>query len=275
MIAARRIVQQHTVTAVRAFASTATGKTVATTTTTAHSNHEGQKQTLYGPMAAMGAALFGAMTAGTMTMLEAKQKLPKQKYTSPAPIVVHGKESHHADYNDPPPRPDLPTYKLEDVAEHCDESSLWFTFRGAVYDMTFFLNGCVNTDRYFGSLYCVLVYADTIFAPFCILPDSHPGGTPVCCAGTVMDYCCLKEEINSPLILFDLLYLTRSFILSLLKLIITKRLLMAGGQDLEPYWEVYRQHLRGHVVSWMERHRIGNLSPEDAKEAASQTFGGT
>jgi len=27
---------------------------------------------------------------------------------------------------------------------------------------------------------------------------------------------------------------------------------MAGGQDLEPYWEVYRQHFRGHVVSWME-----------------------
>lgn len=27
---------------------------------------------------------------------------------------------------------------------------------------------------------------------------------------------------------------------------------MAAGQDLEPYWEVYRQHLRGHVVTWME-----------------------
>ena len=31
-----------------------------------------------------------------------------------------------------------------------------------------------------------------------------------------------------------------------------KRLLMAAGQDLEPYWEVYRQHFRGHVVEWME-----------------------
>lgn len=38
---------------------------------------------------------------------------------------------------------------------------------------------------------------------------------------------------------------------------------MAAGQDLEPYWEVYRQHFRGHVISWMEKHRIGNLSEED------------
>jgi Cytochrome b5-like Heme/Steroid binding domain len=43
--------------------------------------------------------------------------------------------------NQPPPRPDLPTISLEEVAEHCDESSLWYTFRGAVYDMTFFLHG--------------------------------------------------------------------------------------------------------------------------------------
>jgi sulfite oxidase len=46
---------------------------------------------------------------------------------------------------------------------------------------------------------------------------------------------------------------------------------MAAGQDLEPYWEVYRQHLRGHVVDWMEGYRVGNLSPEEAK-AASKSF---
>lgn len=38
---------------------------------------------------------------------------------------------------------------------------------------------------------------------------------------------------------------------------------MAAGQDLEPYWEVYRQHFRGHIISWMEKHRIGSLSTED------------
>jgi len=48
---------------------------------------------------------------------------------------------------------------------------------------------------------------------------------------------------------------------------------MAAGQDLEPYWEVYRQHFRGHVVSWMEDYRIGNLSPEDTKKARDFQFG--
>ena len=42
---------------------------------------------------------------------------------------------------------------------------------------------------------------------------------------------------------------------------------MAAGQDLEPFWEVYRQHLRGHVVDWMEKYRIGNLSPDDTVKA--------
>ncbi len=53
----------------------------------------------------------------------------------------------------------------------------------------------------------------------------------------------------------------------------TPRLLMAAGQDLEPYWEVYRQHFRGHVMNWMEKYRIGNLSPEEAKQAANFEFG--
>jgi hypothetical protein len=48
---------------------------------------------------------------------------------------------------------------------------------------------------------------------------------------------------------------------------------MAAGQDLEPYWEVYRQHFRGHVITWMEKHRIGNLSPEDAAESSNFEFG--
>mmetsp|Transcript_7532 Transcript_7532/g.10961 ORF Transcript_7532/g.10961 Transcript_7532/m.10961 type:complete len:506 (-) Transcript_7532:150-1667(-) len=48
---------------------------------------------------------------------------------------------------------------------------------------------------------------------------------------------------------------------------------MAAGQDLEPYWEVYRQHFRGHIINWMEKYRIGNLSPEDAKKARDFEFG--
>lgn len=41
---------------------------------------------------------------------------------------------------------------------------------------------------------------------------------------------------------------------------------MAAGQDLEPYWEVCWQHFRGHIVEWMEQHRIGNLSKEDREK---------
>ena len=109
---------------------------------------------------------------------------PEQKYPSPPEV-----KSHPIDHiNDPPKRDDLPIIPLEEVGQHCDEDSMWFTFRGAVYDLTFFKNG-------------------------------HPGGTP--------------------------------------------RLLMAAGQDLEAYWEVYRQHLRGHIVDWMEKHRIGSLSADD------------
>lgn len=48
---------------------------------------------------------------------------------------------------------------------------------------------------------------------------------------------------------------------------------MAAGQDLEPYWEIYRQHFRGHVVQWMEKYRIGNLSPEDAQKAKDFKIG--
>jgi sulfite oxidase len=48
---------------------------------------------------------------------------------------------------------------------------------------------------------------------------------------------------------------------------------MAAGQDLEPYWEIYRQHLRGHVVDWMEKYRIGNLSPEDTVQARNFQHG--
>eukprot|EP00571_Detonula_confervacea_P010899 CAMPEP_0172303722 /NCGR_PEP_ID=MMETSP1058-20130122/5237_1 /TAXON_ID=83371 /ORGANISM="Detonula confervacea, Strain CCMP 353" /LENGTH=624 /DNA_ID=CAMNT_0013014665 /DNA_START=47 /DNA_END=1921 /DNA_ORIENTATION=- len=101
-----------------------------------------------------------------------------------------------SDFNQPPPRPDLPTIPLSEVQEHTEESSLWYTFRGAVYDLTSFQEG-------------------------------HPGGLP--------------------------------------------RLLMAAGQDLECYWDIYRQHFRGHVLEWMETHRIGNLSEEDAIKSRVET----
>jgi cytochrome b involved in lipid metabolism len=116
-------------------------------------------------------------------------KRPTQKYEAlPLP---DNPPAEAAVWNDPPARPELPIIPLEEIEGHNDEGSMWFIFRGAVYDLTFFKLG-------------------------------HPGGTP--------------------------------------------RLLMAAGQDLEPYWEVYRQHLRGHVLAWMEKHRIGSLSKEDREK---------
>ena len=62
--------------------------------------------------------------------------------TSVASIADDSKHIPVGKYdNHPPPRPDLPTIPLEEVADHCDEESMWFTFRGAVYDLTFFING--------------------------------------------------------------------------------------------------------------------------------------
>lgn len=48
---------------------------------------------------------------------------------------------------------------------------------------------------------------------------------------------------------------------------------MAAGQDLEPYWDVYRQHFRGHVVEWMEKYRIGSISAEEAAANKKVPFG--
>jgi Cytochrome b5-like Heme/Steroid binding domain len=114
-------------------------------------------------------ALAGALTAGTVAIAESD-------YMHPRPESVEIKNRSQSQFysiaadNSPPKRPDLPTISLEQVAEHSEEGDMWYTFRGAVYDMSFFLDG-------------------------------HPGGAP--------------------------------------------RLLMAAGQDLEPYWDIYRQHFRG------------------------------
>mmetsp|Transcript_30225 Transcript_30225/g.50206 ORF Transcript_30225/g.50206 Transcript_30225/m.50206 type:complete len:397 (-) Transcript_30225:86-1276(-) len=140
----------------------------------------------------------GAMTATSVTMMDARRKshYPQSPAMVPSPTYTVREMPR---VNSPPPRPDLPIYTRDEVAEHCDQDSLWYTFRGAVYDLTPFYEG-------------------------------HPGGAP--------------------------------------------RLLMAAGQDLEPYWEVYRQHLRGHVVDWMEGYRIGSLTEEEAKAASNSfTFG--
>ena len=148
------------------------------------------------------AAAIGAAGSVALAWNEPSKAPRKDPQATRMPLDVYkGSSSPPAPQsvpNLPPPRPDLPTIPLEEVAEHASEDSMWFTFRGAVYDMTAFQNG-------------------------------HPGGAP--------------------------------------------RLQMAAGQDLEPYWHVYRQHFRGHVIQWMEKYRIGNLSPQDAAAAKKPVFG--
>lgn len=70
----------------------------------------------YWLLTAVGAFMGVAVGGGTGIALMEPQKVPK----SPAEIPVE-------DRNIPPPRPDLPTIDLETVAEHNDESSMWFT----------------------------------------------------------------------------------------------------------------------------------------------------
>lgn len=95
-----------------------------------------QRNSDFGVREAVVAALIGLCSGATLTLMEESKAYGN--YVDPK---MPG-------FNQPPPRKDLPIYSLEQVAEHNDEDSMWYTFRGGVYDLTSFING-------------------------------HPGGTPV------------------------------------------------------------------------------------------------
>ena len=102
-----------------------------------------------------------ALAAGSaVTLLEAP---PKQEDTQPYEFPNY-KQINEG--NNPPPRPDLPTIPYEEVNEHCDEESLWYTFRGGVYDLTFFLNG-------------------------------HPGGAPRLVSWNLICCCALFDDLHT------------------------------------------------------------------------------
>jgi hypothetical protein len=117
---------------------------VQTTKQQQQTNHE------FGVKEAFLAAFLGLCSGTTLTLMEEKKAYGN--YVDPK----------KPGFNVPPPREDLPIYSLEQVAEHNDEDSLWYTFRGGVYDLTSFING-------------------------------HPGGTPV---GDVLNRC-KKFDIHS------------------------------------------------------------------------------
>mmetsp|Transcript_9028 Transcript_9028/g.18069 ORF Transcript_9028/g.18069 Transcript_9028/m.18069 type:complete len:636 (-) Transcript_9028:82-1989(-) len=49
------------------------------------------------------------------------------------------------------------------------------------------------------------------------------------------------------------------------------RLEMVAGCDLEPFWKVYTQHNRGHILEVLQRYKIGWLSDEEAEEQRAST----
>jgi len=52
----------------------------------------------------------------------------------------------------------------------------------------------------------------------------------------------------------------------------TDRLLMAAGMDLEPFFKIYTEHYRGHVIPFMQRFKIGKLSNSDAAKIKDFEF---
>mmetsp|Transcript_29658 Transcript_29658/g.61983 ORF Transcript_29658/g.61983 Transcript_29658/m.61983 type:complete len:186 (+) Transcript_29658:63-620(+) len=81
----------------------------------------------------------------TTANVDTKNHDPKLQATSVATPELPGSSSAPPEPiqpdNIPPPRPDLPTYTMEEVSEHAEEDDMWFTFRGAVYNMSFFAQG--------------------------------------------------------------------------------------------------------------------------------------
>lgn len=80
-----------------------------------------------------------AAAAGTVLGIAALQQQDNATTAMEKAPQRRGSQIHPNNY--PPSRPDLPVYTMEEVAEHADEDSMWFTFRGGVYDMTPFAQG--------------------------------------------------------------------------------------------------------------------------------------
>ena len=86
------------------------------------------------------AAALSAVTATSVAVMERHQPhyQQPQAMVPSSPVAIPDKPRT----NQPPPRPDLPVYTREEVAEHTDQDSLWYTFRGGVYDLVRSVLGC-------------------------------------------------------------------------------------------------------------------------------------
>jgi hypothetical protein len=110
------------------------------------------------------AAAVAAVAVATTTLTISLSEAAAPPVTLPLPTLDSTTAATTSDKslgklnNIPPPRPDLPIIPLDEVADHCDENSLWYTFRGAVYDLTFFINGHPGgtpvSTKFFGVAFC-------------------------------------------------------------------------------------------------------------------------
>lgn len=119
--------------------------------------------------AAAGLSLAGA---ASVTLMEADKRRKKDKnkvlshYPQPATMVPKSGAGapttipEGTRINSPPERPDLPIFTREEVAEHCDEDSLWYSFRGGVYDLTAFYQGHPGGAPVSNSV-CLVVFVST------------------------------------------------------------------------------------------------------------------
>lgn len=104
-----------------------------------HQHHDGAGYSHRHPMAvALGMAAATMMIgSASMTGTEPRQIVNKPKALQETTATIQPADA----INQPPPRPDLPIFTREEVAEHTERESLWYTFRGGVYDLTHFYNG--------------------------------------------------------------------------------------------------------------------------------------
>ena len=68
-----------------------------------------------------------ALGLTAMSLPDQKQQRAAMEKAAAVRKVTTDDQIHPNNY--PPPRPDLPTFTMEEVAEHADEDSLWYTFR--------------------------------------------------------------------------------------------------------------------------------------------------
>mgnify|MGYP005852142265 CR=1 FL=1 len=88
-----------------------------------------ENQSQVGPLSTVDQSMLwaaAAVTALGVTFMKLQEKHTSLEAAAP-PEVARDNQIHPNNY--PPPRPDLPTYTMEEVAEHADDDSMWFTFR--------------------------------------------------------------------------------------------------------------------------------------------------